>query len=1070
MLSDDHARIQAIDPSLSAIVQAPAGSGKTEILTQRFLKLLLTVDAPEQVVALTFTRKAAHEMQARILSTFQKNQAVLARDKALDWQLLKNPNRLRVTTLDSLCQSLTQAMPVHDKHVPYATVTDTPSKLYWKAARSCIHHAISSPDYQEAITVLLEHLDNRTDILLTLFIDQLAKRDQWLTPIYQARLQDRAHLEAAIQQITQHALQQFKAVLPSELITPLIQLSSEVTCLDPNPDSPRSALKSWHTLDTFENKQATALASLLLTTQKKLRKSFDHHVGLKRENCPPERYRMLKAESQTLLASLKETPGFLEALLRIRALPDPNYPNQQWKPLQALLTLLPLLAGHLHLVFQAQQATDFTGITHQALDALGPEDNPTDLALYLDYNIQHLLVDEFQDTSIQQFELITRLTRGFEPDDGRTLFVVGDPMQSIYRFRAAEVGLFLKAQQQGIGHIQLKPLYLDSNFRSHAALVHWANQQFSSIFPCTDDLESGAVSFHPAVATKDLEHTCDNTHIKAFECEHAQQEAESIAMLCQKQLQEHPEETIAILVRSRRQLPAITQALDTHQLSYQGLDTDLTASLTHVKDIYSLIQALLMPAHRLAWLSFLRSPWCGLSLTDLHHIANHNPNTSIITALAEPDCIQQLSQTGQVRMRFIYPIFKKALETRHQTSLVTWIIHTLKALHLEFILTPSEICDLEPFWDKIEQFEQDGLLSELALFEQEFHQLYAKKTVSAPLQLMTIHKAKGLEFDSVILPGLGRRAPAPDKPLLRWLTLPSDDAEDLILISPLNAAHDDNAPLYDYLGELDAEKSKYEQQRLLYVAATRAKKRLYLFDSTTSITQNTFRHHLKDHPFQPIETQQLSETAQTTHPQRSYLPETFYTQTKQSTDLMPLNPPSVLPELTSARALGIITHELLEWMCTYHPQTLEEIPWQLSTTALQKLDLPQSEFKLAQQQIKTWITAFFNHPKGQWIIQKHSKEHSEYALLVYENNRVNTRVIDRLFEYNGIYWIIDFKTGQNTPEQHAKYQTQLNHYAKYMSEHTKLPIHCGLYYLETTDWIEWTFSSQFIQQHKFAVT
>ncbi|MDF1677589.1 MAG: UvrD-helicase domain-containing protein [Legionellaceae bacterium] len=1059
-LKDAGARIDAVNPRLSAIVQAPAGSGKTEILTQRFLKLLLTVDAPEQVVALTFTRKAAHEMQARILKTLKTNEQVLAHDKTLGWDLLKNPSRLRITTLDSLCQSLTHAIPVQEKHVPYATVTDTPSKLYFKAARACLNYAINTPDYQDAITTLLEHLDNRTDTLLSLLTEQLAKRDQWLAPVYEARMQNKAHLETALQTIESHALEQFKKALPAEYIMPLMALASQIASIENNPDSLRYPLVGITSLSAFNRTEARALASLLLTTQKKFRKSFDHHVGLKRDNTTNTQYKQLKADSKVLLENLQAVDGLLDALLRIQKLPEPTYPKEQWAPLQALLTLLPLLAGHLQLVFQSTQLTDFTGVTQQALDALGHDDAPTDLALYLDYSIKHLLVDEFQDTSIQQFDLIARLTRGFEPGDGRTLFVVGDPMQSIYRFRAAEVGLFLRAQLQGIGGIQLKALYLETNFRSDAHIIQWVNQYFADIFPKIDNLESGAVSFHPAIpANTSSEH--DNTpHIYAFECDDAAIEADAIAKRCQTLLTSHPEDSIAILVRSRRQLKAITQALDAHHIPYQGLDTDLTMSLTHVKDIWSVTQALLMPTHRLAWLALLRSPYGGLTLPDLHLIANHAPKDSILMALADSACVEQLSPSGQLRVRFIYPILKKALENRHQDTLVNWIINTLNALHLDMMLTDDTLASLDPFWDKLSQFEQDGLLSERDLFEQDIEKLYTKKTQTAKLQLMTIHKSKGLEFDTVILPGLGKRAPAPDKPLLRWLTLPLETSKPVVLISPLNAAHQDSSALYDYLGALDAEKNKLEQARLLYVAVTRAKKRLYLFDSSTRMSQNTFRDALKDYRFDPIDTELTASALATEYPKRSYLPDTFYTSKIATYAHQTTNPPSVLPELTLARMLGVLTHELLEWICTHHPKTLEEIPWHITTQALDALNLTPVELSAAKTQIQTWITHFFQHPRGQWIMQKHTKEANEYALLVFENNRLNTRIIDRLFEEKGRLWIIDFKTGQHTEEQHIHHEKQLNRYAHYMQAHTTLPIHCGVYYLETTDWVEWAWASR----------
>ncbi|MCH8228425.1 MAG: UvrD-helicase domain-containing protein, partial [Proteobacteria bacterium] len=134
--SDWQAREQGRDPHYSYIVQAPAGSGKTELLTQRMLGLLARVENPEEVVAITFTRKAAAEMSHRLLGHLQAAAsnndewndngelqeheqisrklalAVLENDAEQGWNLLEQPSRLRIRTIDSLCSELARQLPV----------------------------------------------------------------------------------------------------------------------------------------------------------------------------------------------------------------------------------------------------------------------------------------------------------------------------------------------------------------------------------------------------------------------------------------------------------------------------------------------------------------------------------------------------------------------------------------------------------------------------------------------------------------------------------------------------------------------------------------------------------------------------------------------------------------------------------------------------------------------------------------------------------------------------------------------------------------------------------------------
>ena len=125
--------------------------------------------------------------------------------------------------------------------------------------------------------------------------------------------------------------------------------------------------------------------------------------------------------------------------------------------------------------------------------------------MYLDYRIGHILVDEYQDVSINQYELLEKLTAGWSMEDGHSLFLVGDPMQSIYRFREAEVGVFLATwEQQRIGQVPVNPEKIEVNFRSDRTLVDWVNRAYREVLPGEPDVARGAVSFTPAAGFREL--------------------------------------------------------------------------------------------------------------------------------------------------------------------------------------------------------------------------------------------------------------------------------------------------------------------------------------------------------------------------------------------------------------------------------------------------------------------------------------------------------------------------------------------------------------------------------------
>ena len=146
-------------------------------------------------------------------------------------------------------------------------------------------------------------------------------------------------------------------------------------------------------------------------------------------------------------------------LQRAVDLPNERYTDEQWTIVEALESGIAARVCASKVAICEPRQRRLPQYQHRALQALGSTTEPTELLVSLDEAIAHILVDEFQDTSRGQIDLLRRLTTDWTNGDGRTLFVVGDPMQSIYRFREAEVGFFLQAWNgQGLlGDISLTP-------------------------------------------------------------------------------------------------------------------------------------------------------------------------------------------------------------------------------------------------------------------------------------------------------------------------------------------------------------------------------------------------------------------------------------------------------------------------------------------------------------------------------------------------------------------------------------------------------------------------------------
>ncbi|MDP9014749.1 MAG: UvrD-helicase domain-containing protein, partial [Pseudomonadota bacterium] len=205
---DGAAREHAVAATGSVLVQAPAGSGKTTLLAQRYLRLLASVDAPERILALTFTRRAAQEMRERVLQALRSSSSApgAAAKRHMDrlgFDLERHPSRLRIETIDAFNAWLAGQLPITAGAGSRLNLIETPRPLYEEAARRALAHDVAD-QFGNAVDRVLAQGDQRWQSLVDLISGMLPSRDRWL-PLLAGRLQATNALdEAQLQRVRQH--------------------------------------------------------------------------------------------------------------------------------------------------------------------------------------------------------------------------------------------------------------------------------------------------------------------------------------------------------------------------------------------------------------------------------------------------------------------------------------------------------------------------------------------------------------------------------------------------------------------------------------------------------------------------------------------------------------------------------------------------------------------------------------------------------------------------------------------------------------------------------------------------
>jgi ATP-dependent helicase/nuclease subunit A len=795
-------------------VNAGAGSGKTKTLVARYLSLLDEQYPPRSIVAITFTKKAAREMRNRIRQAIQDWLAgdcpPAQRDR---WrQIEADIDTARIGTIHSLCESILRAHPAEASVDPGFGVLDeglaaalraqvVEDALDWANQQSAllpIFDAFETRALEEIVGTLLE---KRLDAARALDeTDLLAKWDRALG----SKLSDFANqVGEGITELAELARGDLITDAGDKLAEQVTGLLSEWSAFQSGLSAERGhSIQAAQHLFTVRRDHCDGRTgkktSRAKTLVKEFREGYDESVdpwlgGANKKDPPPD----LTIESRTA-----NTLPFLKAVFA-HALED----YQAAKDLQHDL--------------------DFDDLEAKALALLR---NPEIRARWQS-QIDALLVDEFQDTNERQREIVEALAGTSDGKVGR-LFVVGDAKQSIYRFRGADVGVFRQLDQT-IRERGGLPLTLNRTFRAHNGLVNALNEILETVMVSASRY---AVPFTPLTAERVSPKTSvtepyleflyglgDSTDVAR---------ASAANLLAQRLTTLRAEEKIswdriALLFRASTGFPEYEQALELAGIPFVTVAGKGFYDRPEIRDVLNILRALADPWDDLALAGLLRSPAFGvsdeglyrmrwstggdqpvpyrmalsadlsyLSEADRHHAARSNEIVARLTKMVERVSVAELLK--QVLDTTLYPAILSAEGTG--VRLQRNIDKLLSDAQASGIVRVSE------FLEYIETLREAGA-----------REGEAPSEASGAVRLMTIHKAKGLQFPVVVIADASRGRPPLKEPAL---------LSTVMGLVP-NPDRFDNVPLCFRLAQaIEREQAEAEDLRLLYVAATRAEEKL----------------------------------------------------------------------------------------------------------------------------------------------------------------------------------------------------------------------------------------------------
>jgi ATP-dependent helicase/nuclease subunit A len=570
---------------------------------------------------------------------------------------------------------------------------------------------------------------------------------------------------------------------------------------------------------------------------------------------------------------------------------------------------------------------------------------------------------------------------------------------------------------------------------------------------------------------------------------------------------------IAVLVRNRSHLTALVSEIRRNhpQLKFQAVEIEHLNDRQTVQDALSLVCAMHHRADRTHWLNILRAPWCGMMLKDLHALAADNHQATIWQLMHDENRLKNLTEDGRLRLNHVKTVLNTAFEAQGRMPTRRWLESTwLQLGGGKCLVDAGDNRDVQVFFDLVEKISPSGHV-DIAKLELGMQKLYAKPDIEADdsLQFLTIHKSKGLEFDTVILPALNRLPRHADNELVLWQEVMIDNHLHLIAapFTPKSANKKSDAPnIYEYLKALEKERADNEIVRLLYVAATRTQRQLHLVASMQTSKNGEIKPvansllkvlwpaveddlcraellELDESTLQTLDITQFKPQLQRLHSDQfnsdfldgiaqgavktanygiSQLPQTNENNNEVIQDLN-----HHLDYADLHRHCGILAHIYMQLFATTDLQAWHVERLQQCQPAMQKWLMQQGHTaKNAQQgavQVLAALHTTLQSEAGQWVLKNHDNAASELSLMQMQETSVKNHVIDRTFienttDGNKVRWVVDYKLTAfdetvEITEYSEQHRPQLERYASlFVSE--SLPIRKAVLFLTLGELVE----------------